>query len=594
MKQLRYILPFFLVLFAQSASAQVCEEESEERHYQLEVVEEPIKEVFNEDGTYIKRRGNEVIATGHHVNRKLDGEIKKLSNGRPVQTTTYKIGVKHGPEVDYMGGFTVSRSYENGVLVGYVTDKKTSGQLNSQFGPYFTGKTKKHVFVAFERFELGNGYESYRYDSIFLEANRAPEIHRLYFTKKYEVIIDTEVYAHCKLPLYQSDEYTIDRIESIMQDWSYGVTDFDYQELEKPKELVLFASDGSVKARAFPGYWISFYSNGQLKDSMFSSGGTDYCHYRWDDQGNIVFKGKKEIVNKGSYGNVVFRWTNDFFLGNEVQYSISSVNGIPERVFSAKPKVLEAIKSGKFTDVYGTLYITDQTGNIDTSFVKELIPLRYTNDIKPGRYYYLYSVKPGIVETVEVTAKKVCFQKLNISDLTPVGRPDLQKIIFQKDSVYQLYTSLGNAHYARKLMQRNGKLYSIDWQKDNGYAAVLSIEELIVQAHQDSLIDSYTPMLTEAEFQAALKRRNISGMPKETFMTCIDKLEVIRMNERKLLEKVRDKNTTQLMSPKLFLVFYEAGFNPYFSEKEFWTVINSYRLTAAEEARVKQIIRLKK
>ncbi len=556
------------------------------------VQDEFIREEFNKDGTYVKYRDEKIIASGFHVKRVLNGEYKAFNgDGSTAEVKHFKLGILDGEQVSYFSNETTRTSYSNGIQIGYETITESGGLERRKSGPYFTGKKKNHVFIKKEFYRYNDEFYE-NYDTIFFQSNSAPEIHRWSLGKDVlGQVTDTFSHVTCKMLNYTASEYSNETMQMLFDDQIYRIWDFDSKTLLLPRETVVYRKNGLFDSKSFPNYWLEFHNNGVLKDSVINMEDPDYNHFRFDETGKVIFKAKKDPLDRPNS----YRYTYDYFRNGAILYSITSLNRTPERILSTNDSVIDLIKKGQFKDYYGTIYFTNPQGEIDTSYSEFIFPIRFKNDLKPGRYYYLNSQKKEYWEAIDVTEKGIDFITVQRDSTSVVKKREHMEVVFQKDTLYQMYTRWGFQSSARKIVMANNRLFAVDWSQRLEHNQGDDIEQLAILSYQDTSVSFKSTMLTEKEFQAALKLKDISEMPKKDFQAIfLVKMEPIRLAERNAQKSVPSdkwRNLVQLQSRQLFQVLYEMGYNPYITEKQFSELMDSYQWTDEEKRNIKKIIR---
>lgn len=591
MSKLHHLLPFFLIVFTQPVSAQIHEEE-----VIYEVVEEGpepvIREEYNEDGTYKQYTDERLSASGFHKKQKLEGVYTAYnSNGSEQAIKHYKNGLLHGLSTEYGYGGRTTKSYDKGVQVGYEEFILIGDILSVRKGPYFTGSVTNHTFTSYTRTHYTNDTICYfQYDTIFFRANQPPEIHRwIEHRNEDNAKVFLTLHSECKPHEYKAESFTSEDLNKLLRDYRLRDYDFDFRDFDHPKDVVVYDEKGYPCITATPEYWVTRRENHSVFDSLLNVKTNDtYNHFRFDDQGKLIFKAKKDIFERG----YDFRWTYDYMKNGNVFYSISSMNYKPEKVWSTNDSINKVIQKGGFTDYYGTLYITQPTGTIDTSYSKEIIPYRYKNDIAPGKYYFLPAMGGVRIEWLEVNAKGITFFKANVEIPTKIDKTYKMNIVFQHDSTYHLFSGLRAYPYRHQILKTKQGLVSIDYFNSD-YEDYYSLEQLVEMALADSILDFKSIILTEKQYLEALKRKKISEMPKEDFIACMKALEPIRMKERAVRDRMEltQREAVRKQTRQLFQVIYNQGYNPYFTENEFAELMESYAWTEEEKRMYKKIVR---
>ncbi|WP_343604831.1 hypothetical protein [Fluviicola sp.] len=591
----KIIFLFCLILFNTFTFSQKIEIDSPKSKGQNN---QEVREEYRADGTYVRYRGNRLEASGFHKNKVFDGVLKIVDgSGRVKTSTTYKMGVKDGEETEHYGLDLIRRNYTNGIKTGYETRINADSIETFRMGPFFAGAKKELVFLFRVQIPYKENQMLEKLDTIFLKSNTAAEIHRWHFSRRNDVVVDTLFHAVCKLQMHAFEEYTVGAVQELIQNATYSSDQFDFYNLDRPKEVVVYQKDGSVSAKTFPVSRFTFYSNGKLKDSIVVSENKEHdCHFRFDERGNLVFKAKKEVLSWEFDHEKTFRWTYDYFKDNQVSYTISTVNFSPEKIVSSDPLINKAIAKGMFTGMDGTVYMTRPDGIIDTAYSQELFPLRYRGTLKTGRYYYLNLERKDEVEAVEVTADGISFIRVNLTNPDQVSKRKKMNIVFQRDSLYLMYDYLNTTDPAKKIiLSKSGRLYASDFRRNSlDFPWYESIEELAIESKKDSVIRFRTLMLPEKEFQEALKLKSISTLPKSEFMECVSELDLIRTREHAVKKNLSPEESRMLtlVSRQLFHVFYHKGYNPYFSADELKNLMQSYGFTKEESHYVKSVIRI--
>ncbi|AEA45449.1 toxin-antitoxin system YwqK family antitoxin [Fluviicola taffensis] len=599
MKKTSFLLHFIFFFASLPLFAQVEYEVIEAPRTEVIETKEEEREVYISDGTYVKYLGNRIIASGFHKKKVFEGVYKEFdANGKIETIRNYKNGLLDGEVINYFGVLTLKRYYTNDIQTGYETRTNSMGEEEFKAGPFFAGAKKEHVFLYKELFPFKQDQWIGKFDTIFLKSNKAPEIHRWYFLLSKGSVIDTLFHGVCSLKNAQLAEYTVGNIQLLlMDDVVYRTQDFEYLTFDRPKEVIIYEKNGFLRAKTFPSYRLEYYPNGKLKDSITAAEAGDYYHFRFDESGNELFKSKKEVFSEDEYGmNKKIRLTYDYLRNKQVFYRITSVNYIPKKVSSSNDSINDVIQKGAFTDYYGTTYITRPDGEIDTSYSKELFAIRYLKKLKPGRYYYLGTANAGSLEYLDVSESgNITVVRTSLTRLNALSYRDEMKIVFQKDSLYQLYDGINSTSTTRKVIwSKTGKLYSVDSKRNVlDYPNFTTIEQLIFESYKDSIHRFRSIMLTEKEYQAALKLKHISSISKKDFMGYMEELEAIRITERDFKKNYSsdEAKMIRLESRQLFELLYKKGFNPYFSESEFGKLMESYQLTKEEKSSVKRTLR---
>jgi len=591
MKQLLFLLPFFLFVFVHSVSAQGHEEE--EVMYSVEAAPEPeLREEFNEDGTFRRYEGDRLQATGFHKKGQLEGELKEYDySGKVVGIKHYKNGKLHGVCTSNLTGSKYLKEYDNGEQIGYEEKYSPSGQLVEREGPFFAGRKTEHQHTYFEStYDTRNGSYQCQFDTISFRANETPIVRR-WILRKNEAgeVLDTFLMGECGFVDYREESYSIYSVEQLRMEYAYRNETFDYRSFDTKKEIRIFDKKGYAYLVTTPQYWVTHWESKAIMDSVINvPPGGSYYHFRFDKEGKPVFRSKRENVPDLS----TTRWTFEYLKNGSAFYSISSLNYKPEKVWSINDSINEVIQKGAFTDYYGTVYITQSTGNIDTSFSKAIYPHRYKKDIAPGKYYFLMSTEGFRLEWITVDTKGITYFNASQKNPTTFSTTYRLRAIFQHDSLYHMFSGLRAYTIPCQLLKTKQGLYSIDFICSD-YDDYYSLEQLLLLTANDSIQKFRSILLTEKQYQEALTRKKISEMPKGVFIDCMKELEPIRLAERAARDgfEVEIREEIRRKTRQLAQIVYNKGYNPYFSEDEFGKLMESYGWSQEDRNKYKKILR---
>lgn len=558
-----------------------------------------VEDFYNEDGTFYQLGNEKVIAKGTHINKILDGKYTEYDlRGNITRKCTYRMGKLDGEEIRFEPiNTTYTKQYDCGVQIGYEVMDAPSQNSYVKTGPYFAGsKSEPFVYTRTKSLPLFDkeGTILLHVDSILFIPNKPVEVHRWLFTKTNDYIRDTITHTVTILLNEAAAAYSMSDVVDIQRNEFNMRYDYDPLTAYKDREVHEYYKNGKLKGENFENYRLTYYPNGTIQDSILpDQNQLPYYHYRNDSLGVPLFRSKFEFLREEK----IKRLTFDYLKNNQTFYTITSVNYVPEKVTSSNDSIKQCIQKGEVVDYYGTHYMTKTDGTIDTSYSKQVFPFRCQTPLKEGKYYFLQSRGNNRVLVLQVEKVRVFTYEMPFDKAIWNRDTVRMKHVMQFGNRYYLSKSMTPSSKSKKLLVENGRIYAVDWETSqllvDDRRFEYSIEMMPEQIQTDTLLSFKTALLTEQEFQKALKMKSISKMPKTEFNEMLEEIKIIRLKEKDALSHFSydDRSKVEIESRAVSYIFYSHGYKPYFSEEEFSQLMTSYGWTKEEEWAIKNVLR---
>ena len=555
------------------------------------------EEVDAPDGTY-KKVENGTVTRGHHINNQFHGEF--IEKGHL---------------------YTISKTYDHGNLIGYETGKLTydnnpaDKQEHWKKGPYFAGKRPSGFFTishyGWNSF-LNEGYFLHREDTVFFSPNKDIEIRR-HVSIEGESDVNLEP-ATLIFRIYgtKKTSYSTDDLELALKTKTYQYKHFLSNEFNPDGEVIQYNSKGIRVAASYPEYRLTFHPNGAVHDSICKAG-TPYQHYRFDANKKEIFRTQAEFFPEIKKQGKTVTYSRN----NQPFYTISFVEtrldkNKPVQISSSNDSIKHLIKSGLFCDYYGTTYLTQADGRIDTSFSKEVYPYRYQTKLKNGNYYFLSSSLTVVVYVLTVTDEKMEIYTFNTQDLKgKTWNHYFVKRVMQKGNYYLLSEPFTNKSV--RICVNNGNTYCSDWidEKPKGRYEKLNknttysidivsdwelspydLNDVAADFTADTLFSFRSQLLTENEFEKALNGKHITKMSRSEFDGIVQTMKKVRKQEEEALSKLRASGLNEIFidSKQFCQLVYRLGYNPYFSEDDVVQLMTDLKFTHEEQEPLKELL----
>jgi hypothetical protein len=617
---MKYCVIFILLLISTRSFTQVPDEPANPFKNEKPVSKEPEpksqtnyqKEVYGSDGTYKKISDGRIILQGHHINRVFHGEF--IQDSLP---------------------YIITKTYNHGNLVGYQTGKiahdsrPPNYQEHWKKGPYFAGVQKTGIFTINKSDRIYYRLEDFtllQEDTLFFSPNKNIEIHRISTIKRDDQLIGTPCRFIYRIYATKKADYSVKDIESALKTKTYPFRDFQTYSFIPEGEVIQYNSLGVRVTANYPDYRLTYYSNGSVQDSICRLP-NPYEKYRFDSEKHLVFKMQIEpipAIEKSRTSYTYFKEKKPFYTISFLKsipkqltspYYISLLRDKPEQISSSNDSIQQVIKNGTFEDYYGTRYITQADGKIDTSFSKEMYPFRYHTKLKNGNYYFLSSYLSLVVNVLTITDSTIEGYTFNPADNKgKIWNQFTAHQILQKDNQYHYFEQYHAYRNSGKLVVQNGELYASDWidreikqlhinWKDGETFTVgdastealkyqYDLDNLAADFQKDTLFSFTTELLSEDQYKKAMSSKKISTMSQSDFDLLIRDLKIIREQEEKALSRLisNEVKNVFISSKKLCQLVYHMGYNPYFSEDEVSQLMNGLKINPEEQAPLKKLM----
>jgi antitoxin component YwqK of YwqJK toxin-antitoxin module len=579
------VAPFFsLQLFAQNEGEQEIvpmESPEPDEYYSIETN-------YNSDGTYVKRRKNgTILEKGFHVNKQLEGELTIYNNlGSISKIEHYKKGKLDGTSQEIYDTLITIKQYSQGNQIDYETVVSTRDLTHpiSKMGPFFTGEKKSHSFAIYKEIPTDESI-GYFFDTLTLSSQNQPILKRLVIQKKTNTNkIDTLFIAKCIFLNDAKESYSVNNLNDIIHKSVVSSMDLGFRTPFLGTDVTAYYTDGKIKWHITPSLRLTYYPNGQINDSIAISSDQANYFYRFLENGELLF------FSNATFDRTTNSTTRNFEYYDKKQplYTISSINNRPERVTSKNDSILNSIQKGDFIDYYGTHYITQADGKIDTSYSKERFPYHYTNDLPQGTFYI--STEGREIKKLTIDQNGVFITSIFLGSTTPQITKK-QTIIYKIDDVHHIYESATSNYKKTKLCINSKSLFSYDYviKKES---SDWNEEDLFLSTLADTIgLTFKTPLFTEEDYQKALKLAPITSVKKSMMEKCLKENYKLRKELNDYKNQLYSKKIDfRYQSGKLRWIFYQNGINPFFSEKELNDTIKSYELTDEEKKEFKKMM----
>ncbi|HEY1039602.1 MAG TPA: hypothetical protein VGF30_09375 [Bacteroidia bacterium] len=556
------------------------------------------QEIYDPNGEYKVLENGKITARGHHKNKIRTGEfIYYENNGSVKKRENYLEGKLHGEYKEYNYGLLkYSREYFKGIKVNYEYEFGYNDTIYMA-GPFAKEEQKSGIFTIFSKTvnPIRNGETSSQivFDTIFLSPNKSATIHHYKFTKKSGI---TKPEFFIDIDLKKTNvSYSPSFIQALANEMkSYYPSYFPSQENRKS---LYYNSSGTLVFKSDSGYTVSYFANGNLKDSIMLLEEGKVARVGYSEAGELLYAVRIDKLSPQKTTNLYYG------KNRKLLYEVSAIKDKPDKVKIYSDSIRKKNPKGILTDCFGTAYFYNgSTLAIDSSKTKLEYKYMKKQSLKDGRYFIIPS------ESMREKRYRVFEIKGNYkneytvdSTLIYTGGKGSPIEMYQRDSINYLIRELQNFNYAEngekykvlKLLQNNGKLYVVHNRVVN--TAVYVREQLLASFDADTLANLKSELLSEKDFKKVLKMKPITKMKKSEFINWLSKCEAIN--------ELDDKNQSNLkadeyiyynseFTKRLYIYqVYLMGYNPYFSEQEFENLTKSMNLDNAEFKRFRKIFR---